>query len=199
MAWTWPARDLQAWLEVRSGARKLPRPLGRRCSQEPCLGRELAARRWGARLAAGAYQTTGKCQCSRGHLSPPPSCRLLLPAQGLSASCGAWPGGQAESDPAFCGVPGLPLRRPAVTTGVKSLACSGPGGGFVGRWWKGEWMCVQPVACHGLLAQGWTVPTPPAPPPPCFTSFLALLVEVQPEQADSLRFGSSTRHPPLAS
>lgn len=125
--------------------------------------------------------------------------RLLLPAQGPSASCGAWPGGQAESDPAFCGVPGLSLRCPAVTTGVKSLACSGPGGGFVGRWWKGEWMCVQPVACHCLLAQQWTVPTPPAPPPPCFTSFLALLVEVQPEQADSSRFGSSARHPPLAS
>lgn len=177
-----------------------PAPVGRRRSQEPCLGRELAARRWGPvwqqapiRQLESASARVAICPLRLA------AGRLLLPARGPSASCGAWPGGQAESDPASCGVPGLPLRRPAVTTGVKSLACSGPGGGFVGRWWKGEWMCVQPVACHCLLAQGWTVPTPPAPPPPCFTSFLALLVEVQPEQADSSRFGSSARHPPLAS
>ncbi|EHH14813.1 hypothetical protein EGK_00797 [Macaca mulatta] len=39
------------------------------------FGVGAAARRWGACLAAGAHQTTGKCQCLRGHLSPPPSSR----------------------------------------------------------------------------------------------------------------------------
>lgn len=56
------------------------------------------ARRWGACLAAGAYQTTGKCQCLRGHLSsapnsqPPSAChrraRRCSTAQGRGACLG---------------------------------------------------------------------------------------------------------------
>lgn len=65
----------------------------------------------GACLAAGAYQTTGKCQCSHGHLSPPPN-SLLAPR--LPAFC--FP----QKGPVHCAVPGqgsrqsagLPLLRP---------------------------------------------------------------------------------------
>lgn len=100
--------------------------------------------------------------------------RLLLPAQGPSASCGAWPGGQAESEPAFCGVPDLSLWCPAVTTGVKSLTCSGP----VAILWALVAGRVEVCAARCLsLSAGPTVdcPHPACPSPAVFHFFLGFV------------------------
>lgn len=82
----WTPDDLQMWVECWREKRLPGHPCLAPFGCRPPLhlplqlpssvfGVGAAARRWGACLAAGAHQTTGKCQCLRGHLSPPPSSR----------------------------------------------------------------------------------------------------------------------------
>lgn len=138
----------------------------------------VPARRWGACLAAGAYQTTGKCQCLRGHLSPAPRSRppsaYHRRAQRCSTAQGrrAWPGGAGRVPFRLCLFPS-PLRLLCfgVVRPVKSLHAVAVVAVLSGAWGKESWSCRQLVPFHRSFSQLW----PLTPPQVLFFLFLALI------------------------
>lgn len=113
------------------------------------------ARRWGACLAAGAYQTTGKCQCLRGHLSPVPNSQ---PPSACHRRARRLAGrGRQRSvlplcSPIFLVAPGA-LVLPGVWKVCRLLsACL-----LVGSCGRERCVCRQPVRSRRLFAQLWTL------------------------------------------
>lgn len=76
--WGWVGTCPRPWLEEEDACPVAAVEEGAACTslstQRQQLGVQVGVGRAGGRLAAGAYQTTGKCQCLLGHLSPPPGC-----------------------------------------------------------------------------------------------------------------------------
>lgn len=123
-----------------------------------------ACKEMGGCLAAGAYQTTGKCQCLRGHLSPapnsqPPSARHRRARRCSTAQGrGAWLGGASCFPFCLCVVPCF--------SKVLVLWCFQVCGKFAGCcqrafWWGavgGKGACVGACvhSCR-LFARLWTL------------------------------------------